>query len=565
MTEPEAALFAGTGTGTGTGTATPSHAREGRPWRPLRWIAAALAGVLVAGLIVVPRVAWPSGFRAGEAGKQAPTDVSTVRVYGSAPQTFDPALQGEVGTAAVLSQLFEGLTAFAPDLSVKPALARAWQLEAGGMGLVFELRPGITYSDGTAVRAEDVVESWLHLLDPATRAPLASILDDVEGAVEFRTGRGPREAVGLRADGDRVEVRFRRPASYFVAAAASPSLAVVPPAMRGALSGHEAPSGFIGSGAYVVEGQDDTGLTLRANDRYWAGKPAIDTLRVVTDLGDRSPVDVFLDGDLDYVPVTFSDAQWMKYDADLGPQLRRVGSLSVDYYGFDTARPPFDDALVRRAFARAVDWRRLATLTPGVEVATSLVPQGVPGRGSSDYLPGHDPDAARADLAAAGFPGGAGFPKVTLVTSGVDYDEAVVTELNDVLGIEVALETMPFEDYLARLDSDPPAFWSVSWIADYPAAEDFLGLLLSSGATANYGRWSNAAFDQALAAAGSSPDAAEQARQYDAAQRIVQDEAPVVPVSYGETWALSRRGLLGAVDPGLGIVRFAGLAWDENR
>jgi ABC-type oligopeptide transport system substrate-binding subunit len=541
------------------------YAAGGRPWRPLRWIAAALAAVLVAGLLVVPRVAWPTSFRAVEPANQAPGDRSTVRVYGSAPQTFDPALPGEIGTAAVLSQLFEGLTAFAPDLSVKPALARAWQLEPGGMGLVFELRPGITYSDGTAVRAEDVVESWLHLLDPATRAPLASILDDIEGAVEYRTGQGPRGAVGLRADGDRVEVRFRRPASYFVAVAASLPLAVVPPAMRGALSAQQAPSGFIGSGAYVVEGQDATSLTLRANNRYWAGKPAIDTVRLITDLGGRSPVDVFLDGDLDYVPVSFSDAQWIRYDADLGPQLREIGSLSVDYYGFDTTRPPFDDARVRRAFARAVDWRRLATLTPGVEVATSLVPQGIPGRGSGDYLPGYDPDAARADLAAAGFPNGQGFPQVTLLTSGVDYDEAVVAELNKVLGVHVALETMPFSDYLARLDSDPPAFWSVSWIADYPAPEDFLGLLLSSGATANYGRWSNAAFDDALAAAGRSLDASEQARHYDAAQRIVQDEAPVVPVSYGETWALSRTGLLGAVDPGLGIVRFAGLAWDHDQ
>jgi oligopeptide transport system substrate-binding protein len=543
----------------------PGRAAGSRPWRPLRWIAAALAAILVAGLIVVPRVAWPTSFRAGEPANQAPGDRSTVRVYGSAPQTFDPALQGEVGTAAVLSQLFEGLTAFAPDLSVKPALARAWELEAGGMGLVFELRPGITYSDGTAVRAEDVVESWLHLLDPATKAPLASILDDVEGAVEYRTGRGSREAVGLRAVGDRVEVRFRRPASYFVAIAASPSLVVVPPAMRGALSTQQAPSGFVGSGAYVVEGQDDAGLTLRANDRYWAGEPAIATVQVVTDLGGRSPVDVFLDGDLDYVPVPFYDAQWMKYDDDLGPQLREIGSLSVDYYGFDTTRPPFDDVRVRRAFARAVDWRRLAALTPGVDVATSLVPQGVPGRGSGDYLPAYDPNAARADLAAAGFPGGAGFPGVTLVTSGVDYDEAVAAELNEVLGVSVALETMPFPDYLARLDSDPPAFWSVSWIADYPAPEDFLGLLLSSGATSNYGHWSSSAFDDALDAAGRSPDATEQARHYDAAQRIVQDEAPVVPVSYGQTWALSRTGLLGAVDPGLGIVRFAGLAWDEDR
>ncbi len=48
-----------------------------------------------------------------------------------------------------------------------------------------------------------------------------------------------------------------------------------------------------------------------------------------------------------------------------------------------------------------------------------------------------------------------------------------------------------------------------------------------------------------------------------AAQRIVADQVPVIPLEYPEDWALSRDGLLGAGDAGLGIIRYAGLAWDD--
>ena len=108
--------------------------------------------------------------------------------------------------------------------------------------------------------------------------------------------------------------------------------------------------------------ESDTVLTLHANEHYWAGRPAIGTIELVGDLGGRSEVEVFEAGDLDYAPISSFDATWIAYDQTLGPQLREVPSMSVEYYGFDTTRPPFDDVRVRRAFGMAVDWRRIAAL-----------------------------------------------------------------------------------------------------------------------------------------------------------------------------------------------------------
>lgn len=105
--------------------------------------------------------------------------------------------------------------------------------------------------------------------------------------------------------------------------------------------------------------------------------------------------------------------------------------------------------------------------------------------------------------------------------------------------------------------------WTLGWVADYPGRNDFLGVLLSTGASSNYGSWSSSAFDAAIAEAGSASDPATEAQAYDRAERIVRDEVPVVPVVYSAGWTLSRSGLLGATQNGLGIVRMAGLAWSE--
>jgi ABC-type oligopeptide transport system substrate-binding subunit len=98
-------------------------------------------------------------------------------------------------------------------------------------------------------------------------------------------------------------------------------------------------------------------------------------------------------------------------------------------------------------------------------------------------------------------------------------------------------------------------------VADYPGRNDFLGVLLETGASNNYGHWSSPAFDAAIAEAVSATDPAVASAAYDRAETIIHDQVPVVPIAYGPGWALSRTGLLGAGQNGLGIVRMAGLAW----
>ena len=520
--------------------------------------------LLLATLIAALAFLWaPSGDLGRSVVRAA--DPDTVRILMDPASDLDPAAQGDIGSAAVSAQLFESLTAIDAGLQTRPALAESWEFRDDGATVVFHLRPGIQFSDGSPIRAADVVRSWLRIVAPGHPSPLVSLIGDVRGALDYARGTssGP-SSVGIAAEGNDVVVHLDRPATDFPTIVAGPTFSVVPPSLdpNGTGAPVVAPgAAFVGSGAYTLSAITPQKTTLAANTHYWAGTPAIRTVELVHDIGGRSSVAAFEDGDVDLASVSAFDATWLAYDDALGPQLRRTDDLSLQYYGFDTSRPPFDDVRVRQAFARAVDWRRLIGLVSfGTALpATGMVPRGIPGRSETDFLPAHDPDGARQLLAAAGYPAGKGFPETTLLGGGVT-DSAFVAEIQRELGITIHIEVQG-PGFFDRLADDPPQIFAMGWVADYPGANDFLGILLGSGASNNYGRWSSKAFDDAIATALAAADPGAARTAFDTAEGIVRDEAPTIPLTYDVGWALARTGLLGAYDNGMGIIRMAGLAW----
>ncbi len=506
---------------------------------------------------------------AGGSGSQpaaraaASGDVSIL--FGS-PATLDPALQSDIGSATFTAQLYETLTAFDSSLNLRPALARSWDVADDGRRIVFHLRDDLRFSDGSPLGAQDVVESWLRVIDPARPSLLSSLLLDVRGAAAYLGGSNTDPgSVGIRAEGRDVVVDLERPGADFPSIVASPTFGIVPPAVWRDRQDVDATIAagrqFVGSGAYVVDSVSPTEFTLVANDHYWAGRPAIGTVHLLATIGGRSPVAAFQDGEVDYTGISSSDASWIRYDADLGPQLRVVPSLSLSYLGFTTTSPPFDDVRVRQAFGAAVDWTRLVELgASGDDVpADSMVPPGIPGRGDRSWLPAYDPAGARALLAAAGYPGGAGFPEVTFATGGLAYAEGIAATIERELGVRIRLAE--YDDHFDRLSTDPLPMWTLGWVADYPGPNDFLGVLLETGSSNNYGRWASPAFDAAIADGLATRDPAQALAAYERALTAVRDEVPVIPIANGDGWALSRDGLLGAGENGMGIMRVAGLAW----
>ena len=522
-----------------------------------------MLGVSVVAAALVALVVLPGASREPAFGPAAARAADTpVRILTGPADSLDPAAQGDIESAAVSAQLFESLTAIDATLQTRPALAESWDFADGGRTITFHLRSGLTFSDGSPLTGDDVVRSWFRIIDPQRTSPLVSLIGDVQGATDYAHGVArDRGSVGLTAHGQGVVVRLTRPASDFPTIVASPTFAVVPPGIDASPSSLDPGSHFVASGGYTVASSDTGTTTLAANAHYWAGKPAIVTVKLVRDIGGRSSVDAFEAGDLDIADVSPFDATWLAYDDTLGPELRRSDGLAVQYYGFDTTRPPFSDVRVRQAFARAVDWRRLIALASAgtATPATGMVPPGIPGRSSADFLPPHDTAGARSLLAAAGYPGGAGFPTTVLVGGGPS-DTAFAAEVKAELGVSIRIEHEG-DDLFDRLSDDPPQIFTMGWVADYPGPNDFLGILLGSGSSNNYGQWSSGPFDRAIGDALAATDTNAARAAFDRAESIVRDDVPAIPLTYDVNWSLARTGLLGAYSNGLGIIRMAGLAW----
>src|SRR3954466_7270889 len=75
------------------------------------------------------------------------------------PRSLDPALSTDVPTGRAVGYLFDGLTHFDPSAKVEPALAERWDVTPDGLTYTFHLRRGVTFHDGSAFTARNVLAS----------------------------------------------------------------------------------------------------------------------------------------------------------------------------------------------------------------------------------------------------------------------------------------------------------------------------------------------------------------------------------------------------------------------
>jgi oligopeptide transport system substrate-binding protein len=509
---------------------------------------AALGGTLIVLLALVPHDAVH--------GASGP-----LRYLGGEVGSLDPAFIADASDVQLLLQLYAGLTRLDEKGAVYPSLADHWTLSDDGLTYTFTLRDGLTFSDGSPLEADDIRRSWLRLLDPATHSTAPGMLVDIRGASERLAG-GSEDDVGVTAtDARTLTVELTHPAAYFTSITATPATFVVPRSATAA-SDWQRVDGFVGSGPYVAAQMDGEDLVLRANDRYVGGPPPISEVRWIGRLDGDVPT-AFADDTLDLAGIGAFDASWISYDRDLGPSLHLGAALSVQYFAFDTTRPPFDDARVRRAFALALDRPRLVEQSAGTgaRAAGSVVPPalwptetfGVP---SSDDLG----DAKRL-LQDAGYADAADLGTITVNGTGLGVDPAVAIWRRD-LGVDIDVEVMDFSDYLGLLRERPPQVYTINWIADYPSPQALYGLLLLPGAPDNDGRWEDQRFVDLLRAAAAAEDPAAQATAYGQVEARVREEAPLIPWSYDENWWLVRAGLRGTGQLTIGLLDFGRLSWD---
>jgi ABC-type transport system substrate-binding protein len=186
----------------------------------------------------------------------------------------------------------------------------------------------------------------------------------------------------------------------------------------------------------------------------------------------------------------------------------------------------------------------LTVWDPGPYIALvargGLVPRGMPAHQPGIGLP-YDPEQARHLLAEAGYPGGQGFPEIVSRVFpggwGKGYRKVQQSKSNWVegLGIKMRWVAIPLSEMHARRLKDQPHTFSVFQAPDYPDPDS----ILTADILCDWTGWSNEAYTRLVEEARLTFDQGQRMKLYKKADRILIEEAVVVPTEYdGHSWLL---------------------------
>ncbi len=496
----------------------------------MRWLALALP------LLSAPAAWAPAAWAQGG---------TLVMLSRSAAGTIDPQVNYTAQFWQVFGAAYDGLVAFrrvaGPDgRRIVPDLAEAVpEPERGGLLWRFRLRPGVRFSDGRAVRAEDVVASFRRLFrvgSPTGETFYGAIL----GAEACLRAPDTCRLEGVRIEDGAVVIELVRPDGELLQKLALPHASVLPADAPGRDVG-TAP--IAGTGPYrIVRYDPNDGLVLERNPyfREWsadaqpAGRPDAISYRFGLEAG--AQVSAVLGGQADWMfdtppPDRLGEVATRPEQVHLNP------AHAVWMLPLNTRLPPFDDVRVRRALDLALDRRAAVRLFGGRRLAEALcgvVPPGLPGHRAD--CPAPDLLAARRLMAEAGAAGQA----VALVVDDAAVSRALGTYVVEVmgdLGLRARLVVLSANVQFTYIQNTANRVQAslTSWYADYPSAANILAGNFGCGAfrqgsdsSTNIAGFCDAALDARLQAALAAGDAAGVAAGVAAVAGAIDAEVPAV-------------------------------------
>lgn len=497
------------------------------------------------------------------------------------PRSIDPQQAFDTKDWNLENALFPALNTLDEETrEIVAGLAESWEISEDGLVTTFHLLenvPWVRYNADTGeveqvmdaegnpryVTAADVIYGWTRALDPSVGSPAGWMLAPViVGGVEFNSGEGTADGLGLRAVDDfTLEVTAPEALGYalgiygIINARPTPQWAIEENA-----EAWTEPENINTYGPFALkEWVHDDHITYIRNP-FWPGSEGysqalLDEL-VVRFLDGEVQMREYEAGNLDVLPeVPGGHYDRVSTDPVLSQQLTVFPGMCTEIWSFHTQKPPFDNVHIRRAFTYALDRESLINnVVKGGEIPSRwYTPPSVNFAPTLEANPDlgvvFNPEMAQQELQLGleemGLASAADLPPISVTFGNSEALNAIAQTLQimwqDTLGVTVSLNPMDNTTYWSTMAEDAGQIHRAGWCPDYNDANNYTRDVMYSTGIYNYGRWNSPEFDALVDEARISTDPARRSELYALAEQLmVVDDAAVMPLYWNGTATLTQ-------------------------
>lgn len=469
--------------------------------------------------------------------------------------TLDASKATDQASYEQINNVEEGLYLLGKNAKVQNALATSTKNSADGKTWTFTLRKNAKWSNGDPVTAQDFVYSWRRTIDPKTASEYAYLFSGIKNADAIVSGKKKPAALGIKADGKyKLTVTLEKRIPYFKLLMAFPLFFPQNQKFIEKMGSKYATSSkyMIYNGPYKQVGWTGSNLSwkLVKNDKYWDKKNVkLDTVKFSVQKTPATDYNLYQSGKLD---AAYLDAQATKsLKGKTGYTQRKMSTTQYLSYNIKK-HPEFKNKNLRLAISMAINRKELASTLGGAATpATTFDPEGMTTVNGKDYT---DTVKNAATEKATTYNvteakklykqalKETGKKKISFTLLGDDDDTAkkaaefVQSQLENNLGIDVQVQSIPKKTRLTRMMSGNFDVVSTGWNADFSDPISFLDLQ-TTGASYNYGKWSNKEYDKYVAASKTTGSDADRFKDLAKAEQILLEEQGVTPLYHPiEAW-----------------------------
>lgn len=471
----------------------------------------------------------------------------TYQLVGATASTFDPIKATDTASGAVIQNVFEALTNYPNgQTNVENLIAKSVSVADDNVSYTFELKEGLTYSNGNEVVASDFVYSFERLAASDNSRRKSFILGDlgIEHETETVTVDGEEQeqykpgTLNVSAEGDyTLKMKLGSPFHASLAMLAYTSFSAVPEGIVGDIADYDGEMNYeefatknpIGSGPFTLESWEkgtSRDLKARPMDEYHGDGPYVKGVHIqviektnpaytyaTTNMNADHPSVPSSKYDGSKVSIEGTDDRGREYgtygplENGLTANYYKLQELGTYYFGFncDNVEKP-----VRQAFAHVYNQKEVTEqvykgrLTPAFFFTPPAIFPGGANKYTEmakEYPYGHNKtqiSEAKSLMEEAGYSSDNKY-QLTMTT----YESSTMKQIGQLMRdklsavhINMKYEQAPFSTLLTRATNGNLECYSLGWIADYPAPDNFLKLLVPSfSQTGEEGADSTSSFD----------------------------------------------------------------------